>query len=78
MDVVIDASLWDEGEDGECVIATWLFNDKDPVNEGDLIAEVMLEKAAFDLLAPATGQLSILIAEEVEIPKGGVVAKIIS
>jgi len=78
MDVLIDESISEQAEDGECVIATWLFNDKDPVNKGDLIAEVMLEKAAFDLVAPATGQLSILIAEEVEIPKGGVVAKILS
>ena len=45
--------------DSEGVLVTWLFNDGAMVKEGDVVAEVMLEKVEMEVEAPAAGKLSI-------------------
>jgi pyruvate/2-oxoglutarate dehydrogenase complex dihydrolipoamide acyltransferase (E2) component len=72
--VAIPADMW--AEDMEGVISAWLFEDGDKVREGDLIAEVMVEKTSYDLTAPAAGTLRILVAPEVPIRRGTEVARI--
>ena len=48
-------------DDDEGVIVTWLFNDGATVKEGEVIVEVMLEKAQMEVEAPASGKLSVLL-----------------
>lgn len=73
-DVTIPDDLWDDDSEGS--ISSWFFSDGDQVSEGDLIAEVMNEKVASELLAPASGVLEILVAAEEPVTKGQIVAKI--
>jgi len=70
----IPHDLWDD--DSEGAISAWLYDDGDRVEAGAVIAEVMNEKVAFELVAPASGMLSILSAAEEPVCKGQVVARI--
>ncbi len=74
MDVVIVDDLW--AEEGEGVIATWLFKDGEFVREGAALAEVMYEKAGMEISAPASGHLTILVDPETPVRKGQVIARI--
>jgi len=74
VDVVIPADLW--GEDGEGVIATWLFRNGEQVDEGAPLAEVMYEKASMEIAAPASGTLVILLGAESPVTRGQLIARI--
>ncbi|MAW82834.1 MAG: biotin attachment protein [Parvularcula sp.] len=74
IDVSIPQSWWEIEGDG--VVASWLYESGDIVNEGDVIAEVMIEKSSFDLLAPASGELQIVAPVETTVSKGQIVARI--
>jgi pyruvate/2-oxoglutarate dehydrogenase complex dihydrolipoamide acyltransferase (E2) component len=73
-DVTIPGTMWDD--DSEGFISSWFYEQGDRVEAGDLIAEVMNEKTACELLAPASGPLEILVAIEMPIRKGQTVARI--
>jgi pyruvate/2-oxoglutarate dehydrogenase complex dihydrolipoamide acyltransferase (E2) component len=74
VDVTIPSEFWDD--DGEGSISSWFFSQGDRVEKGDLLAEVTKEKAANELLAPASGTLEILVSAETPIRRGQLVAKI--
>lgn len=73
-DVTIPADLWEEDAPG--VISAWLFDNGDAVDAGDVLAEILVEKVTFELLAPASGTLTITTPEEEEVAKGAKVAEI--
>ena len=73
-DVSIPPDLWDD--DREAVVSTWFFKDGERVQEGDVLGEVMIEKATSELIAPASGTLSILVPAESPVRKGQVVAQV--
>ncbi len=73
-DIKIPDDMWDD--DSEGFISSWFFADGDQVSEGDLLAEVMNEKVANELLASESGVLEILTPAEEPITKGQVVARI--
>jgi len=72
--VVIPPDLW-EG-DVEGAVSAWLFAEGDAVREGDLIAEVMVEKTSYDVTAPADGMLQIRILAETPFKRGAIIAAI--
>ena len=72
--VSIPPDLWDD--DREAVVSTWFFKDGERVQEGDVLGEVMIEKATSELIAPASGTLSILVPAESPVRKGQVVAQV--
>lgn len=74
-EVRVPEDLWDD--DSEGAISAWLYNDGDRVDAGAVIAEVMNEKVASELLAPVSGALAILTAAEAPVRKGQVVARIV-
>jgi len=74
VDVTIPPEILPDGAEG--AIAIWLVQDGETVAAGSVIAEVMNEKAALELLAPASGRLSIVVAAEVPVKAGEVVARI--
>jgi pyruvate/2-oxoglutarate dehydrogenase complex dihydrolipoamide acyltransferase (E2) component len=74
MDVRIPQDLWND--DAEGVIAAWLFADGELVSEGAPLAEIMYEKATMELLAPASGTLSIVAPAEAPVRRGQVVARL--
>lgn len=72
--VRIPADLWDD--DSEGAISAWLYAEGDQVAEGVVIAEVMNAKVTFELLAPASGRLAILVQAEEGVRLGQAVAEI--
>lgn len=74
MDVTIPTNLWDE--DSDAVITSWLASDGATVNEGDLIAEIMVEKIQHEVHAPASGTLSISQQVEAVVAKGSAIGTI--
>ncbi len=72
--IVIADDLW-EG-DAEAVITSWLASDGAEVAAGDLVAEVMSEKAQFEIEAPVAGVLKIIEEEDAVIAKGAVIGQV--
>jgi pyruvate/2-oxoglutarate dehydrogenase complex dihydrolipoamide acyltransferase (E2) component len=74
-EVRVPLDLWAE-DDKTGSIVVWLYPDGAAVKEGDLIAEILVEKTTLELYAPATGTLTISVEPEVVIDKGELVATI--
>ena len=74
MDITIPTNLWDE--DSDAVITSWLVSEGAAVNEGDLIAEIMVEKVQHEVKAPASGTVSISQPVEAVVAKGGKIGSV--
>lgn len=74
-EVRVPADLWDE-DDKTGSIVLWLYADGASVKQGDVIAELLVEKVTLELEAPASGTLRIRVEPEVVVNKGDVVAVI--
>jgi len=74
MDVAIPLDLW-EG-DSQGVVTTWLFDDGATVADGDVVAEVMIEKVQHEIAAPAGGTLHIDKQVDDVIQKGDIIGTI--
>lgn len=73
-DVLFPALSKDEGSTG--VVVTWFVEDGEEVAEGALVAEVAVDKVDQEVVAPASGVLTIVVPEEQEVGQGGVIATI--
>lgn len=62
--------------DAEGVVSTWFVAEGDQVEEGDLIAEVAVDKADMEILAPQSGTISLLVAEEEGVKQNAPIATI--
>lgn len=56
------------------VLATWFARDGDAVTEGQLIAEVQMDKVDAEVVAPASGTLHVGVSEGSEVQQGAVIA----
>ena len=74
IEVRLPPDLWEEDKSGSIVL--WLYKDGSHVREGDVIAEVLVEKVTLELPAPGTGVLRIKVEPEIEIRKGDLLAVI--
>ena len=70
----VKSVVWEEED--EAAISQWFVDDAAQVSEGDLIAEMMVEKVQYEIVAPATGQLRILKQQEEVVASGDVIATI--
>ena len=50
----------------ECVIVAWFKREGDQVNQGDDLLIIQAEKVSFDVPSPATGTLSVILAQQGE------------
>ncbi len=66
----------DEDPTGEGVVGTWFALDGETVAQGQLIAEVQVDKVSADVEAPASGLLRHLVAEEAATNQGAVIGSI--
>lgn len=73
---VLFPRLSERDPDGDGVVATWFVDDGATVTVGQLIAEVAVDKADAEVLAPAGGVLSIAVAEGRGIGQGSVIGTI--
>jgi len=74
MDIQIPNDFWEEEEKG--VISSWLYDNGDAVEKGDIIVEIMVEKVVHELEAPCSGTLKQLTGEEETVSKGAVIGQI--
>jgi pyruvate/2-oxoglutarate dehydrogenase complex dihydrolipoamide acyltransferase (E2) component len=74
VDIVVPGEVW--GDSTEGVVVTWIYQTGATVAEGRPVAEVMVEKAQIELVAPASGRLTILAAPETVIGRDQVVGRI--
>lgn len=65
-----------ERPDATGVLATWYAADGDAVAEGQLVAEVQLDKVDAEVLAPAAGTIRLLAEEGEEVTQGARIAEI--
>lgn len=72
----IPLELWND--DAEGVIATWLYEDGALVNEGAIVAEVMVEKAQFEVTAPAGGRLRTHKPAEAAVRSGEIIGEVLA
>jgi pyruvate/2-oxoglutarate dehydrogenase complex dihydrolipoamide acyltransferase (E2) component len=70
----VPADLWEE--DTEAALSAWLYADGDAVHEGDVICELMVEKVTFEVAAPVSGKLRIIVPKEATVARGDLVATI--
>jgi len=74
VDIVVPQEMW--GESLEGVVVTWIYQNGATVAAGQPIAEIMVEKAQLELVAPASGRLTILAVPETVIGRDQVVGRI--
>ncbi|WP_020661588.1 biotin/lipoyl-containing protein [Amycolatopsis benzoatilytica] len=74
-DIVFPA-LSENDPEAEGVLATWFAADGATVAEGDLIAEVAVDKVDAEVPAPAAGVLRLLVAEGEVVKQGSAIARI--
>ena len=73
-EVRVPDNLWEE--DSEAVITSWFASDGGAVSEGEMIAELMVEKIQYELQAPSSGNLKIIKDVDDVVNKGDLVASI--
>ena len=73
-DILVPTGLWEDTD--TAVIGSWLYSDGDAVQAGAVIAEIMVEKSSFEVIASASGTLRINVAEESEVRAGEVIGRI--
>ena len=64
----------DPGAEG--VVGTWFVEHGEPVTEGQVIAEVQVDKVSQDVEAPVAGVMYQLVAENVGVVQGSPIARI--
>ena len=60
----------------EGVVATWFVGDGEMVTEGQLLAEVQVDKVSQEVLAPVVGVIRLLVEEEEVVRQGEAIARI--
>jgi len=56
--------------DGPAIVSQWFFENGDTVIEGDVVCELMQEKATIEVDAPAGGRLAIAAPVDAEVHPG--------
>jgi pyruvate/2-oxoglutarate dehydrogenase complex dihydrolipoamide acyltransferase (E2) component len=76
IDIIVPESV--TGTSGkDAVISAWLYEDGAQVSEGAVVAQIMVEKVEFELDAPASGRLEILVrAEEGTLTAGQMIGRL--
>lgn len=73
---VVFPQLSEKDPTAEGVLSTWFVADGDQVTDGQLLGEVMVDKVAGEVVAPAGGQVRLLVPEEETARQGEVIARI--
>jgi pyruvate/2-oxoglutarate dehydrogenase complex dihydrolipoamide acyltransferase (E2) component len=74
MDIVLTEAMCESGS--EAVITHWYQDDGTAVEAGVVIADLMVEKAQLEIVAPVSGRLEILAAVDQPLTAGAVIARI--
>ena len=74
-EVRVPQDLWEEDLEG--VLVAWLVDEGDSVDEGDVIAEIMVSKTQYEVPAPASGKIKQLVAPDDPVDKGSLIAELV-
>jgi pyruvate/2-oxoglutarate dehydrogenase complex dihydrolipoamide acyltransferase (E2) component len=58
------------------VLATWYVADGELVAQGQVLADVAVEKVDTEVKAPAAGVVTLVVAEDDDVPEGSLIALI--
>lgn len=75
--VAVDtAAVWpDDADEDEGIVVNWFTSEGSPVDEGDTLCEIQIEKVDVDVPAPANGTLDeIVLDEDAEFERGDTLA----
>jgi pyruvate/2-oxoglutarate dehydrogenase complex dihydrolipoamide acyltransferase (E2) component len=73
---VVFPALSKDNPDAEGVVATWFVDDGSTVTDGQLIAEVAVDKVDVEVVAPRAGTVRILVGEGEAARQGTVIATV--
>jgi pyruvate/2-oxoglutarate dehydrogenase complex dihydrolipoamide acyltransferase (E2) component len=73
---VLFPELSRDNPEAEGVVATWFVDDGASVAEGQLIAEVAVDKVDVEVLAPQAGTVRVVVEEGAAARQGAVIATI--
>lgn len=76
MQVTVPADLWDTQTVAEGVVSNWLYDEGATVDEGAVVAVIMVEKTEYDIQAPVAGKLHIVVDQDGAVTPGTVIAEI--
>ncbi len=76
MTQVLFPPLSTERPDAEGVLATWFIEDGEHVVAGQLLAEVQVDKVSAEVVAPVSGVVHRLVAEEAAVTQGTPIASV--
>ncbi len=74
--VLVVEAVGSSPADQQVTVVEWLVGEGDTVTEGQMIAECEGDKAAFELAAPASGEISDLLDSDEPVPVGTPMARI--
>ena len=71
----VPLGLLGTSESGSIIL--WLYKDGDLVKQGDVVAELLVEKTTIEIESPKNGILNIKIETEIPVSEGDLLAVII-
>jgi pyruvate/2-oxoglutarate dehydrogenase complex dihydrolipoamide acyltransferase (E2) component len=76
-DIQIDEALWASSMLPEGIVERWFIADGATVAKGDLMAEIRIEDALHEIMAPASGRLTIVAVVNTVVEPGSLLARLI-
>lgn len=73
---IVFPHLSKENPEAEGVVATWFVDDGATVSEGQLVAEVAVDKVDVEVLAPGAGIIHLVVPEGDAAVQGAVIATV--
>lgn len=75
-DIKVPDDLWDTGKTPEGIVANWFYRDGSNIPAGAKVAELMVEKTTYDMVAPAAGKLQIVVQKDGVVRPGTVIGRV--
>jgi pyruvate/2-oxoglutarate dehydrogenase complex dihydrolipoamide acyltransferase (E2) component len=73
---VLFPPLSKEAPDSVGVLSSWFVREGESVDEDQVLGEVQVDKVSAEVVAPSSGTVHLLVAEEAEVKQGSVIATI--
>lgn len=72
--ILVPTGICADGQ--ETALSTWFYAAGDTVETGAVVAEVMVEKTSYEIIAPVSGVLGITVQEDTVVSEGQVLGQI--
>jgi pyruvate/2-oxoglutarate dehydrogenase complex dihydrolipoamide acyltransferase (E2) component len=75
-DIKVDEALWASNMLPEGIVERWFIADGSIVAAGDPMAEIRIEDALHEIMAPTSGRLTIVAAANTVVEPGSLLARL--